>query len=571
VVRMKKLFSLLACIIISVTLLHTRYDYSYFDKSYPMMLTNWDGLGYYMYLPSGFIYDDFTELKWLDEIDEKYHVHEGNLYQSHKAENGNYVNKYLGGVSIMQMPLFGIAHLIALNSDYPADGFSPPYQYTLAYGALFYCILALFLLRKILLRYYDDLAVSISLILLFLASNLVQYISVDAGLSHVYIFPLYVLILYATIKWHEKPTFVWAAAIGLIIGLATISRPTEAIMLFIPLLWNTQSKEDKKAKWALVRANKKHIYVAVVFGILGVLPQLIYWKMTAGTFIHDVGSSWRFLTPFFRVLFGWEAGWFIYTPVTILFIAGFFFMKNMPFRRSVIVFCLLNIWIVISWADWKYGAQYSTRALTQSYPIFALPLTAVIHSILQKKWKWALIPVGGYLIFVNLFQVHQYNDGIIHRRDNNRLYYSRIYLNNSPTAVDMSFLDTDEALEDATGYTDKVIYQSKDTVQINKQPFFETELTTKGDTWLRIIAIIKTNQGFESSYLACHGGQGKRQKKRRIRLFNVTATNGLPSYYEFYYHVPKENRKSKVKFYIDSEFEFSGEMHEFTVIQLTKE
>lgn len=468
----------------------------------------------------------------------------------------------------MQAPLFGIAHLIALNSDYPADGFSPPYQFTLAYGALFYCILALFMLRKILLRYYDDLAVSISLILLFLASNLVQYISVDAGLSHVYIFPLYVLILYATIKWHEKPTFFWAAAIGLIIGLATISRPTEAIMLFIPLLWNTQSKEDKKEKWALVKNHRKHIYTALVFGFLGVLPQLIYWKMTAGTFIHDVGSSWRFLTPFFRVLFGFETGWFIYTPVTILFIAGFFFMKNMPFRRSVIIFCLLNIWIVISWADWKYGATYSTRALTQSYPIFALPLTALIHVILQKKWKWLLIPVGAYLIFVNLFQIDQYNDGIIHTRDMNRHFYGRIYLNNNPTAVDMSLLDTDEVLDDHSEYTEKVIYRSIDPIKIDERPFFKTKVTGTDDTWLRIIASIKTENGFQSSYLGCRT-LGKKQKKRHVRLFNIYCESWLSNYYEFYFRVPKSGQND-IELFVESEFEFSGVLENITIVQLSR-
>ncbi|NVK66582.1 MAG: hypothetical protein HWE22_18460 [Flavobacteriales bacterium] len=566
---MKNLISLLACIIVSVTLIQTRYTYSYFDKSYPMMLTNWDGLGYYMYLPSGFIYDDYTELNWLPEIDEKYHVHEGNLYQAHKAENGNYVNKYLGGVSLLQAPLFGIAHVIALNSDYSADGFSPPYQYTLAYGALFYTLLALFLLRHILLRYYDDLTVGITLILLFIASNLVQYTAVDAGLSHVYIFPLYVLILYATIKWHEKPTYFWAAAIGLIIGLATICRPTEAIMLFIPLMWGTQSKEAKAEKWALVKAHRKHIYVTIAFGILGVLPQLIYWKMTAGTFIHDVGSSWRFLTPFFRVLFGWEIGWFIYTPVTILFIVGFFFMKGKPFRRSVIIFCLLNIWIIISWADWKYGATYSTRALTQSYPIFALPLAGFIQYILQKKWKWLLIPVGAYLIFVNLFQIGQYNDGVLHRRDMNRLYYSRIYLNSNPTAVDMSLLDTDEVLDNETNYKRTLLHDSTEPKPINKEPFLSLDLNGKGDTWLKITAVIKANSGFNTSYLACKTTNGKKSKKNRIRLFNVYCTEGNSNLYEFYYHVPDSLQNGKADFFIESEFDFSGVLDQMKVVQLT--
>ena len=75
-----------------------------------MIVTNWDGLGYYMYLPSGFIYNDYSKLEWLPEMDKKYHLTEGQMYQANKAKNGNYVNKYLGGVAILQAPLFGIAH-----------------------------------------------------------------------------------------------------------------------------------------------------------------------------------------------------------------------------------------------------------------------------------------------------------------------------------------------------------------------------------------------------------------------------------------------------------------------------
>ena len=159
-------------------------------------------------------------------------------------------------------------------------------------------------------------------------------------------------------------------------------------MLFIPLLWNTHTKQANKTKWNQVKLNYNHIVYVLMFGFIGVLPQLIYWKYTSGSFIYDVGSKWTFLNPFFRVLFGWENGWFIYTPITILFVVGLFFIKKFPFKNSILVFCLLNIWIIISWFDWKYGATYSTRALVQSYPVFAFPFTAIIERILQKKWRF---------------------------------------------------------------------------------------------------------------------------------------------------------------------------------------
>ncbi len=245
--------ALISIFFLSIVLIQFRINYTPDPNSQELKLTTWDAFGYYSYLPSIFIYDDCKQLNWIPTIDSIYNVTGGKLYQANKVENGNYVFKYLGGVSLMQAPFFLIGHSIALSSNYKANGFSPPYQYSIAFGALFYCIFALFLLRHILLRFYSDHAVALSIVLMVLATNLIQYISIDSAQSHAFIFPLYAIVLYATIKWHESPKFKWAALIGLIIGLATISRPTEAIMLFIPLLWETHTKEARIAKWKLVK------------------------------------------------------------------------------------------------------------------------------------------------------------------------------------------------------------------------------------------------------------------------------------------------------------------------------
>jgi hypothetical protein len=395
----------------------------------PLRLTTYDAFGYYMYLPSTIIYNDATLLKWLPAIDSQYNVIGGWQYQTIKEKNGNVIFKYLGGVALMELPFFLVGHSVAKITDYPSDGFSAPYQYALLVSAFFYAFLGLILLGRFLLFYFEDKTVVFTLILLTLATNWVQYVAVDSAMSHVYIFPLYALILLLSKKWHDKPSSKNAFFIGLTIGLATICRPTEVIMLFIPLLWHTHTKAAAALKWAQVRLTKSHIWVAILGGILAVLPQIIYWKIASGKFIIDTGSKWVFLNPYFRVLFGFEKGWFIYTPVTILFVLGLFLIKKYPFGKSIITFCLLNIWIIIAWDDWHYGASYSCRALMQSYPVFALPLAILIDKMMLSRFKSIFYTLFFYLILVNLFQIYQYNANIIRFDENSFDYYKSIYLN----------------------------------------------------------------------------------------------------------------------------------------------
>ncbi|MFI5164760.1 MAG: glycosyltransferase family 39 protein [Bacteroidia bacterium] len=569
---MKNKYSLITVLIICITVLSYRVNYFKLGSDKPYICTAWDAFGYYLYLPSVFIYHDAAELKWLPEIDKKYSVSGGQLYQAGKCPNGNYVFKYLGGVAVLQSPFFFLAHWLAGVKGYAQDGFSPPYQFAIALSSVFYALLSLFLLRIILLRYFNDITASLTLLLLLLASNFIQYVSVDSAMSHAFLFPLYVLILYSTLKWHENPEIKWACLTGFVIGLATICRPTELIIFFIPLLWNTHTKESSKAKWKMVRENRKHLLFAGLGGLIGVLPQLIYWKMITGSFIYDVGSKWEFLSPHFRVLFGWEKGWFIYTPVAVLFVAGLFFIKQFPFRRSVTTFCLLNIYIIIAWHDWRYGASYSCRALVQSYPVFALPLAALMDKINLRKWRYLFYVVCCYLIFVNLFQIAQYNSTILHYDEMNRKYYGRIYLNPHPTPLDMSLLDTDELLDDETNYIQKNLVTA-DSILKMKLPAYGSVILSEiklagaphAESWIKIETTLKIDQGTWGGFLNSELQVGDSIKHNKVRLQNAISPLEKDNEYAFYVKVPEYFSKSDLKVSISSQSDFEGELKKLRV------
>lgn len=504
----------------------------------PLKMSTWDALGYYLYLPAKYIYQDEENVGFIKKIDSTYQLSGGDFYQASKLKNGHYVCKYLMGVSILQTPFFFLAHQYALRSTYPADGFSCPYQVAIAWGCLFYISISLFLLRHILLRYFEDKSVGITLILLMLASNAIQYIGIEAGQSHGYIFPLYVFILYFTIKWHESYSWKWMSLIGLTLGLAVISRPTELVMVLIPILWETN--QDQQNKWAYLKSNFWQMFVLALSGFVAVLPQLMYWKKVTGSWVYDVGSKWDFLSPHFRVLIGWEKGWITYTPVAILMLIGLFMLPKSPYKKAIITFSVVNIYIIISWHIWRYGGSYSCRALVQSYPVWAFPLAAATSALLHTKARYLFLLVSIYLLVVNLFQIKQYNRNILHYDDMNFAYYKAIYLNPSPSAAEMSLLDTKEIIVDEDQFRKTLLVKKSNLLLTdNLMSMIDSQVMLKPrqeftSCWLKISAKILVKQGYWGSYLQTMVAQEQVSKETKVRLFNALCKEDALNEYVYY-------------------------------------
>ena len=109
----------------------------------------WDVISYYGYLPATFIYGDVK----LGFVYDREFVNDNKFWFSN-LENGNRLIQTSMGLSILYSPFFFTAHLLAPIFGEVRDGFSAIYQFFLVLSALFYVMIGLIFLRRILLKYF---------------------------------------------------------------------------------------------------------------------------------------------------------------------------------------------------------------------------------------------------------------------------------------------------------------------------------------------------------------------------------------------------------------------------------
>jgi len=392
----------------------------------------WDVTGYYYYLPALFIYKDIKQLHFKDQIIQQYRP-TNDFQQAFLHESGNYVMKYSLGQAVLYTPYFFIAHAWASSSDtFPADGFSYPYQFMLALGSLLTGFLGLLVLRRVLLRFFSDWSVAITLILLVFGTNYLEYASITGAMTHNYLFTLYALLLAATIRFYETPGYLKALAIGLIIGLSALVRPTEIISALIPLLWGFKLpwREGLAEKGQFIKNNLKYLILAVLAcGMVGSL-QLMYWKYVSGHWFvysyQEEGFSW--LRPhIWDCLFSYRAGWLMYAPIMTFALIGFnaLYKQQRQLFPGLLAFSLLFMYIAFAWDIWWYGGSLGQRAMVQAYPVLAFPLAAFVETTLKSKiWKYIFVLLALICIYLNLWWIHQaHKGGLFVPEQVNRAYF----------------------------------------------------------------------------------------------------------------------------------------------------
>lgn len=377
----------------------------------------WDTISYYAYLPSAFIYKDLS-LKFTDQ---DRHFFGDKIWYETTAE-GNYVIRTSAGLAVMYSPFFFAAHIYTKFTDYPSDGYSLPYHVSLAFGAIFYLIFSLLLLRTILRRYFNEWITAITILSVSIGTNLFNYVTIESTMPHGYNFSLIVFFLWFVIKWHENPTVSKSVIIGLLVGLITLIRPTNALVILFLLLFGVTSFKELKDQILMFIKNYKHLIIIAITAFLAFFPQMLYWKMNTGSWLYNsYGQENKFfwLEPeLFKGLVGFRKGWLIYTPVMIFGIAGFFFLKRKT-REYVFmlpIFIIVSFYVVVSWWCWWYGGGLGMRPMVDYYGLLAISIAAFLDWMVSRRWiiMTGLALLFSYSVFQGCFHHAQYHHSGIH-------------------------------------------------------------------------------------------------------------------------------------------------------------
>ncbi len=393
---------------------------------------------YYAYLPATFIYKDLSLgfmrndpsffNRWIWPVE---------------TPTGKSAILTTMGLSVLYAPFFLIGHVAAtISPQYDANGYSFPYHVALQFSTLFYFIIGLIFLRKLLARYFNDKVTALTMFAIAGGTNLFFYVGYAAPMPHGYNFVLITMFVYFLEKWYDKISLKNTVILGLLSGIIALIRPTNIIILLLIPFWRTASFIDIKNNFTRLVKNWYHVALMAAMFILVWVPQFIYWKYVSGRlFYFSYGErSDRFYwdnPQIFKMLFSFDKGWFIYTPIMLLAVIGLYSMykQKIKFTIPISIYLTVMIYVLSSWWCWWYGGSFGQRSMVDFYGLMALPLAAFINGGFKNKiWRYATVALMFLLVFFNQFNIKQYRNMSLSYWLTNKEAYCENFLKIRPTA-----------------------------------------------------------------------------------------------------------------------------------------
>lgn len=397
-----------------------------------------DAISYYVYLPSVVL--GGSPRLWAT-ADDQYGGEYPHYTGLRRWPNTSWwLNPHPIGVAVMMLPWFMAAHVLTLWSNLPPDGFSLYYQAAASLSGLGYGLLGLLVLGRTLSATHSPGVVVATLGTLTFGTNLFHYMTRDAGYSHAYGFTLVAVLVAITPAWLSAPTRARSAVLGAVVGLLFLVRHTHLLFVAIPLLHGVGTTASVRSRLAALWNARTSVLLAGAVAAAVAAPQMALYKAVTSHWLVSpyalVEGASTFHTPrVLDVLFSPTKGWFFWTPLALLALAGLASRaRTVSAWRWPAVVCLVPLTLLIGgWHDWQFGGSFGHRGFTDALPLLAWPMAGMFAWIARGgRPQFALGAVIAALTALNCFQMLQYWRGLIPYQDTTWAHYVSIFLRWTP-------------------------------------------------------------------------------------------------------------------------------------------
>jgi hypothetical protein len=357
-----------------------------------------DGIGYYAYARAPLIEHnlDFTHdyLAANDSFRENRIDENGQVRSRYRTRTGHLDNHFTVGPAMLWSPFLLVTHagvLLArqMGAAVPADGFSKPYRYAMAFATGLYGFVALLLSFRLARKYVRPVWAFVATLAIWWASSLPVYMYFNPAWSHAHSAFVCALFLWYWDATQEHRSLAQWLLLGLIAGLmldvyyANLMilslLAVEAVGLYAGIFRSGQCSSP-----TFLQLLRRHLVFLLVVCVV-LIPTFVTRAIVYGApfetgYVPLRDFLWR--SPvFFSVLFSSEHGLLSWTPLLAFSLVGLIFFAfrlpkiGVPFLAAFITFYLF----ICVYPDWAGISSYGNR--------FFVSLTPP-----GKAWPWQSLP-----------------------------------------------------------------------------------------------------------------------------------------------------------------------------------
>lgn len=376
-----------------------------------------------------------------------------NDYWLMETPTHHFVPKVTYGMAFFYCPFFIIAKFLFQGNP---TGYEPIFAWSVHFGCIVYILIGLYYTRKNLLIWFDEKIAAIAVLLLFFGTNLFYYTVSESESVHGVLFFLISFFLFHVIKWHQTASNKSFLLASLCAGFICLIRPTECIVLIIPLLIGVNSKTTFINKLKQIALLKWTLVFGILLFLMPLVPQLLYWKIQSGSFLFfSYGSSEGFFwtdPQIINVFFSYRKGFFIYTPMMLFAMFGFIIMykKQSPLFYCSLIYFLINSYLICTWWDWSFGGSFGMRSFIHCFAILVVPFAYFVNwvlsmykaSVIKKGFVYFMTVLSMFFCLLNVWQSNLYKHNIIHWDGMTKEAYQFTFFKRTYSEQDFVYLKT---------------------------------------------------------------------------------------------------------------------------------